>query len=166
MKNGKLFSKFSLIDLGVILLILLVAVVAVVRLGWFSTPEEAEEQVQPVTYETVNCTVKVRFSVSSRLLGEPFTVGERMFIGSKELGTVQSIQRETATQRVVLQDGSVVTTERKDAYNYIVTLNAALTRKNGMLYLNKDPIVVGSGKTFSTHYFSGKGYVISVEKNQ
>ncbi|MBQ6947729.1 MAG: hypothetical protein IJN42_06735, partial [Clostridia bacterium] len=59
-----------------------------------------------------------------------------------------------------------VTSDRKDAYNYIVTLKTTLTRKNGMLYFKNEPVAVGTGETFLSRYYAGKGYVISVEKTQ
>ena len=166
MKNGKLFSKLSLIDLLVILLIVLILVVAVVRLGLFSTPEEAQEQIQPVTYETVECNLQARYTISATMQGEPFTVGEKVYIATKQLGVIEKIEREPATTRVTLEDGSIVTTERQDAYNYIVTIKTKLTKKNGMLYFYEVPVNVGSGLTLISHYYSGKAYVIGVEKIQ
>ena len=165
MKNGKLFSKFSVIDLAVILLILLVTVVLVIRMGWFSTPEVAVEQT--ATYETVECTVQLRFpNVTANLLSDPFTKGQALYIGNTKFGSIEQIRREAAQQRIVLRDGSVVTSDRKDAYNYIVTLKTTLTRKNGMLYFKNEPVAVGTGETFLSRYYAGKGYVISVEKTQ
>ena len=61
MKNGKLFGKISLIDLAVIALIILLAVVVLVRLGFFSTPDEAIQSTQKVEYTKVEKEVTLSF---------------------------------------------------------------------------------------------------------
>lgn len=167
MKNGKLFSKLSLIDLAVILLVVLIVVVAVVRIGLFGTPEEAEEQTQTVTYEKVECLVTLQYaSIPAYLIGQPIHEGETLYAGGKAFGTVESVQQENATVRSKKQDGTIVTVTCKDAYNYNVTLKTTLTKKDGMLYFEKIPVAVGLGQTFVGHYYSGKAYVTSVEKIQ
>ena len=165
MKNGKLFSKLSVIDLAVILLVLLIAVVAVVRIGFFGTPEQAVEQT--VSYEKVECLVTLQFQeIEAKMLNDAMTKGETMYASGKVFGTVESFECVPATLRAKKQDGTIVTVKAKDEYNYNVTVKATLTQKDGMLYSGKIPVGVGLGQTFVTHYFSGKAYVMSVEKIQ
>lgn len=167
MKNGKLFSKFSLIDAAVLLLIVLVLVVVVVRMGFFSTPDEAIQKTEEVKYETVDCIITIIFRNQPLYLGEPFSEGEKIYQDGKTLGTVQSVQREIETITGILGDGTSVTATRDDAYNYTITVKSTLTKKNGMLYPgSNNPIAVGQSLYFGTHYFYGKGVIIGVEKIQ
>ncbi len=168
MKNGKLFQKLSVIDLAVILLLLMVLVVAAVRLGLFASPEKAPQQASPVSYETVKCSVQLEFqNLPANLQKNPFTEGEVIYEGSKKLGTIEKIDIVPAQATVELTDGSAVTLERKDAYNYIITVQTTLTAKDGMLRAaTGNPVAVGQQLSFSTRYYYGKAFVIGVEKTQ
>ncbi len=167
MKNGKLFSKISILDILIIGLILLVLAVVAVRMGFFSTADEAIQKTEQVKYETVDCLVTIRFRNQLSYLDEPFSEGEKMYQDDKLLGTIESFTKEKETIMAILSDGSSVTATRDNAYTYNVTVKCTLTKRDGMLYPASDnPIAVGQSVFFGTHYFYDQGVVVGVEKIQ
>ena len=165
MKAGKLFGKLSVIDLAVIVLVVLLIVAAVVRLGFFSTPDEAIESTQEITYEKVEKEVTLSFqNVESLMLNDPFAVGDILTLGNKTFGTVTLVEREPYTMSETLSDGSTFTADQGDAYTYNVTVKTTLTQKEGFLRGAKDePIAVGQILKFASRYFQGKATIINIQ---
>lgn len=166
MKNGKLFSKFSVIDAVMVVIVLLLIVVVCVRLGFFATPDKAEEQV--VTYDTEQALVTLRFSaVSAFLKDEPFAVGDSVYQTGKYLGTVESFEKQPWTATETMEDGTSVTVEYSTAYTYIVKVKATLTDKDNFWRSASDiPITVGNLAVFHTWRFAGNAAIFGVEKIQ
>jgi len=165
MKSGKLFGKLSVIDLAVIVLVILLIVAAVVRLGLFSTPDEAIESTKEVTYEKVEKEVTLAFqNVEAIVLSDPFVPRDVLTLGNKTFGTVTQVERRSFQEPETLSDGSVLTADQGDAYTYIVTVKATLTKKDGFLRGAKDePIAVGQILKFASRYFQGKATVLRVQ---
>lgn len=165
MKNGKLFGKLSVIDLAVIVLVILLGVAVVVRLGFFSTPDEAIESTQEVVYEKVEKEVTLSFqNVENVMLSDPFAAGDVITLGNKTFGTVTAVERTSYTMPETLADGSTLTADQGNAYTYNVTVKATLTRKDGFLRSAKDePIAVGQILKFASRYFQGKATVIKIQ---
>lgn len=165
MKAGKLFGKLSVIDLAVIVLVILLIVAAVVRLGLFSTPDEAIESTKEVTYEKVEKQVTLAFqNVDSTMLNDPIKEGDVLTLSNKTFGTVTQVECEGYKAPETLSDGRVLTADQGDAYTYIVTVKATLTKKDGFLRGAKDePIAVGQILKFASRYFQGKATVLSIQ---
>ncbi len=165
MKAGKLFGKISVIDLAVIVLVILLIVAAVVRLGFFSTPDEAIESTKEVVYEKVERQVTLSFqNVEAIMLSDPFAVGDTLTLSNKTFGTVTSVEKEPYIMPEALSDGTTVTADQGNAYTYIVKVKATLTQKEGFLRAAKDePIAVGQILKFASRYFQGKATIINVE---
>ena len=165
MKKGKLFGKLSVIDLAVIVLVILLIVAAVVRLGLFSTPDDAIESTQEIVYEKVEKEVTLSFqNVENVMLGDPFAVGDVITLGSKTFGTVTAVERTAYTMPETLSDGTTLTADQGNAYTYNVTVTATLTRKDGFLRGAKDePIAVGQVLKFASRYFQGKATIVKLQ---
>lgn len=165
MKNGKLFGKLSVIDLLVIALVILLLVAGAVRLGFFSTPDKAIEGTQKTEYTKVEREVTVSFAgISDIMLSDPVAVGDMMLVSGKPFGRVISVEKEPNTAAHTLSDGSVVTVEKPNAYNYIVKVKATLWEKNGFLRTEKNNVVaVGKTLTFITEYFMGNAMVRDIQ---
>ena len=172
MKQGKLFSKVSLIDLSIIVFLLLVLAVLVCRLALFpsanDTKDEEQKEFVAQDYEAVDCILSIKFQkVSSTLLSQPLQEGDRMLRGTYELGEITQVTREANTTTVGLTSGEAVTVERENAYNYCVEVPARLYRMDNALRLPDGTVVaVGQSMNFGTHYFYGKGLITGVEKIQ
>lgn len=165
MKNGKLFGKLSVIDLLVIALVILLLVAGAVRLGFFSTPDKAIKGTQKTEYTKVEREVTVCFTgITANLLNDPVAVGETLFVSGAPFGKVNSVEKVHTTNVHTLTDGSIVTVEKPDAYNYIVKVDTTLLEKNGFLRTEKNKVVaVGETLTFVTEYFTGKATVTDIQ---
>lgn len=168
MKNGKLFSKLSLIDALVIAVILLLVIVTAVRFCGFSTADKAAQQTTEQTVVKEKCRITMRFdNVSGQLLRDPFFEGQPLTQKNKTLGTLISYQKVPFVEQVVLQNGKTITTKSQNAYTYTVVLEATLDRSEGERRTAAGEAVgVGKSFTVSSQLFSLKGTVIGVEKIQ
>lgn len=166
MKNGKLFSKFSVIDAIVaVILILLVAVICV-RCGFFKTPEKAQQKVE--TYETQDFYVTVAFNnITKKVRNDIMSSGQAVYLDGKKFGVVESVEKAPMESVAMMDDGTSFTTDLPGTYTYTVKIKATLTAKNNFWRSASDvTVAIGKMAKFNSCYFSGKGTVISVEKIQ
>ncbi len=168
MKNGKLFSKISIIDILVILLVVVMLVAVAVRVGFFSSPDQAIEKVQSTETPTAKYTVKLRFqNITALTYEDPIQVGDAMLQSGKSFGAVKKVTRTPYQKLEALADGTTVTVDQLDAYNYTVETDVTLSQKNGTLRTAAGKMIaVGMTLEFSTQYFGGKAVIIGVEKIQ
>ncbi len=165
MKNGKLFGKISVIDLAVIVLVILLLTAAVIRLGFFSTPDQAIQSTQKEAYETVEREITLLVQhVNAQMLSDPFVVGDTLMISKKPFGKIMDIKREHYAAATVLEDGTTVTVNDESAYNYIIKVKASLLRKKGFLRTSKNDIVaVGETLNILSEYFHGNAIVADIK---
>jgi len=176
MKEGKLFGKISVIDAAVLVFLLLLATVLVARCIWYPTAEDTapnEDGDQPIliegeNYEKVKCLITVYFkNISGDMLDAPFAEGDTLLNGTKALGKITKVTRTPHTVTVAREDGSAVTAEKGNAYDYYIEVPVELYRKDNALRMyNNTVIAVGRTVTFGTEYYYGKGTVTGVEKIQ
>lgn len=166
MKQGKLFGKFSVIDAIALGLVILLIVALGVRLAAFRSADEAEKTPAEQKYIEQVCTVEIRFSgINGYLQQDALKEGDTLTVSGKKFGTVQSVVIQPATVFTTLADGSVVTSERQDAYNYTVTVQATLFEKENLLRDSKNNVIaVGKGLSCYTKLFAAKGVVLSVKR--
>lgn len=157
-KNGKLFGKLNIIDLGVILVVLIAAVGICVRL--FGAPSAAVKS--SVDFEYVIRVENIRqFSVEA--LQKKGTITDKK--SKEKIGEIVDIKVEPAEFQSITANGSVVMTKLPERYTCYVTI-----RSNGKEatdgYFTSDNTELSVGRNFEIYSKNIKtaGNIESIKK--
>ncbi len=165
MKNEKLFGKISLIDLAVVTLIILLLSAAAIRLFFFPTPEKAIQATEKVEYEQVEREITLSVAnISHQMLSDALEIGDVLMVSQQAFGEITHLERAPYTGTYVLNDGTTVTVELGNAYNYNVKVKTKLLRKDGFLRTTQnDSVAVGKTLVISTEYFYAHAVVTDIQ---
>ena len=155
-KNGKLFGKISLVDLGIIVLIVLAAVVVVSK---FSQPiRSGSEQGDKIQYTV---TVKKIRDASFSAVAE----GDNLY--DKEtgayVGKVVSKDKQPALDMVQKTDGTYTEAEVPQRYDMTLTLEATGRKTEGGFYMDgKKELLKNADINFTNENIAFSGTVQSI----
>ena len=159
-KDGKLFSKISIIDVIIVLVILFMG--ASFILGKSNTPASTKVSKNESKY-----TLVLKAYGLYKHDREPFSVGDNIYGNNGEsIGKVTSITSENTKSNIKLSDGKYVEYANPQYFDYFLTIEGKgnLTEK-GMFASGTLPLIPCNNITISSKYFSGNSIVLSVEKS-
>jgi len=146
-RNGKLFGKISIIDLGIIILILAFAAGVYVKFGVLDQTNTS------TTSETITYTVKI--SAVRGLYYQQLKVGDAVYEGDNgtNIGVITDIYKEAASISYVDTDGQTKKAPAQDRYDIYLTIEGDGSVTNGRYLINRTfEIGVGSSKSLSTKF--------------
>lgn len=157
-KNGKLFGKLSIIDLGIILIV----IVCVVGVGMRFSGGLADISSQSVEIEYVYEMKQIRQTSVDALnkMGEVYnkTAGEAY------MGTITHVEALANDDFSILADGNIVKTSAPERYDALVTIRVPGKQSDNALYTaSNQRLEAGSHEFFSTKWVAGEGDIKSVK---
>lgn len=159
-KDGKLFSKISIIDIVIVLVILFIVVSLV--FGKTDTPAATK-----VSKNETNYTLVLKAYGLYKHDREPFSVGDNIYGNNGEsIGKVTAITSENTKSNIKLSDGKYVEFSNPQFYDYFLTIEGKGTStEKGMFASGTLPLIPCNNVTISSKYFNGNSIVLSVEKS-
>ncbi len=156
-KNGKLFGKLSIIDLGFILIVIAVVIGAYMR---FSSGA-GKIVTTPTTFEYVIKVSNVRqFTVDA--LSKKGQITDKKY--EKVLGEITDVRIEDAHMESVRADGEVVDTILPERYTCYVTVRSdGKEGENGYFNAQNDEISIGRSMALYTKYVATSGGIESID---
>lgn len=160
-KNGKLFGKFNLFDIAILIL-----VVALIGFG-------------AIKYKTLDKTVDTsaggNIVYTMTILGvrdytiDAFAIGDLVFDSGTNvnIGKIQNIESRPSKLVRVLKDGSAKVVENEFRKDMILTIETAGSSTNEGYYANRSiELKVGSEKEIETKYAKTNGKISSITYNE
>ena len=168
-KNGKLFSKISVIDIIIVL-------VVVFLIGSVVYARTVGQESVPVTKQEIDFTITLKaFSVRDTQQA-PFAPGEKVFSDAGELlGEIVSVEKKPTVTKVKvtegeLEDGSsangtYVNRDSAEYVDYYLTVKGTGTETDKGLFASGSLAVIPNNAfILSSKYFNGSAIVLSVQK--
>jgi len=153
-RNGKLFGKISIIDLGIIVLVLAFAAGVYVKFGVLN------QTTTSTTNETITITAKI--SAVRPLYYEQLKVGDAVFESDNEtkIGVITDISKEAAEISYVDKDGQTKKAPAQDRYDIYLTIEGDGSITDGRYLMNRTyEIGVGSSKSLITKFVGFTGQI-------
>lgn len=153
-KNGKLFGKISIIDLGIIVLVLAFAAGVYVKFGVLDQTTTA------TTNGTITFTVKI--SSVRVLYYEQLDIGDALYESDNDtkIGVITDISKEAAEISYVDKDGETKKAPAADRYDIYLTIEGDGSITGGRYLMNRTyEIGLGSSKPLSTKFVKFTGQI-------
>lgn len=157
-KEGKLFNKFSIIDLLVILAIAVAVLGAYLRFG--TTETRVATETQSIEYTILVEDVRIG---TAQALSKTSPITNST---TKEFaGNITSAEYTEATEGTELPDGRIVAMTVPEKYDVKVTVRVdGKANASGFYTPSNQPIAVGSTLLFSSKFASTSGTIIEVRE--
>ncbi len=157
-KEGKLFNKFSIIDLLVILAIAVAILGIYLRFG--TTETRVATETQSIEYTILVEDVRIG---TAEALSKPSPITNAT---TKEFaGNILSAEYTEATEGKELPDGRIVAMTVPEKYDVKVTVQVdGKANASGFYTPSNQAITVGSTLFFSSKYASTSGTIIDVKE--
>lgn len=156
-KNGKLFSKISIIDVLIILAVIICIAAAFVRFSGLL----GSNSTSPVEFEYVMKIQRIREGSADAVLkkGEVYS----NLSDAAYMGTITDAQKRPNDDYAELYDGSIVKTSAENRYDVYVTVKAKGKQTPTALYTNDGKrIEVGSLEYIATKWVAAEAEIMSV----
>jgi len=153
-KKGKLFGKFNIIDIFVVLVVLVLAAGTYFKFGVMDKTSTAAAM-EDVTYTVeIKCVRDYAF--------ENVIKGDTLYdkASGNAIGEIVDIEFRPAMDVVEMLDGSAVMGEIENRYDVTLTVEAQAVVNDSGHFVNRTyELLVGSNKEFITKYFECEGQV-------
>ena len=157
-KEGKLFGKFSIVDLLIILVIITASVILVLK---FSGPGEAGVP------ENNKYTYIIKVSSVKKTTAEYIKKGETLYDGEDNcMGKiVEDIKTEPAKKVVSKNDGTFTETVNPERLDVYITIEAEGVKNDNGFYIDgKVPLLKGTQRFFRAPDVDFSGEIIEIIK--
>jgi len=158
-KKGRVFGRISFIDLTVIAVIIVLAIGAVYKFKFMDKTSNTVAM-QDVTYT-------VRIDQVRDYIYDNIEIGDQIFdkASGNAIGTISGIQKEQATDIIMLSDGTAVRGPVENRINIILTIDAKAVKNDSGIFVNRSyELLRGSKRLFITKYFECEGSISSIEE--
>lgn len=159
-KNGKLFSKISIIDIIIIVTLLFLA--AVFALNLFGKADAPVSNVPEVSY-----TTELKVYSMYKTAVEPFAVGDNVYSSTGALiGKIEEIAVEDAYTKKTMANGQYVDFKSGEYVDYYLKISGkgsqtdAGIKSGGVFALNPNAAII-----VSSRLYYGNAIVLSVKKS-
>ena len=156
-KEGRLFGRVNIIDLGVVLLVIISI------LTWYA----GNKMISIRSCEkTISVEIKVKFPALFPELANVIKVGDaERDIEGRVLGRIESVPKNYPTVVPILAQGKNVMEmiEHPRDRDVLADLRILCKDKNGTLYYKKDTVKIGNTFKFSPDRYEVSGVIVDIK---
>lgn len=156
-KNGKLFSKISIIDIVIVLALVLCIMAAFIRFSGLL----GDNSTTPVEFEYVIKVKQIRDKSADAILKKGDLYSN--LSDAAYMGEIISAEKKANEDYPTLVDGSIIKTSAQDRYDVYATVKASGKQTKTALYTDDGKrIEVGSLEYVATKWVAAEAEIVSV----
>lgn len=158
-KNGKIFSKISIIDIVIVLAILFLVLS-------FAFSKTSNSNGVTVSKQEIKYTTQIKVYGMIKTERSPFAVNDNIYGSNGEfVGKVVSLEVKPTVSKVKLTDGTHVDHTSEEYVEYFITLEGSGTQTDkGVFASGTLAVIPNNNISISSKLYVGNAIVLSVEK--